>query len=189
MKHRKSKPPLIKKAEREQVRARRIVGHSFALSMDEHGRDRLSNGTAESARLYDLTTAGYVRVRNIDPLKGISSLSERQRGAGARYREDFEIANREGLNSGSFSEHVDGGSHYKGIPAHLLDATEALRCANGALGHPTIVGVVEGVCGLGMSISAYAVKASDPRDAVIALLRVGLDKLIDHYRPVKNGRH
>ncbi len=138
---------------------------------------------------YDLTTAGYVRVRNIDPLKGISSLSDQQRGAGARYREDFEIANREGLNSGSFSEHVDGGSFYKGIPAHLLDATQAVRCANGALGHPKIIGVVEGVCGLGMSISAFAQRASDPRDAVIALLKVGLDKLADHYRPVKSGRH
>lgn len=181
------RPKKVPQEEKEQVRARRVAGHSFAIKPDKSGRERLVVGTAESKRLYDLTAAGYVRVRNVDPLKGLS-LTDPQRDAGTRYREAYEIANREGLNSGSFSEHVDGGALYKGIPDHLLDATEALRLANAALGHRKIVGAVEAVCGLGMSISAYAEKMREPREAVVALFRVGLDKLAEHYWPKRGGR-
>ncbi len=187
-KPKKTKPPRVSEAEKEQVRARTVAGHTFATTNDAHGRTRLVAGTAESKRLYDLTGAGYVRLRNVDPLKGIASLNEQQRAAGTTYREAYEIANREGLNSGAFSEHVDGGALYKGIPAALLDAAEALRRANAALGHRKLVGVVEGVCGLSLSISAYAERQRDPRDAVIALLKVALDKLHEHYHP-KRRRH
>lgn len=40
-------------------------------------------GTAEAARKYDLSKTGIVRVRNVDPLKGISSLTIKQREAGS----------------------------------------------------------------------------------------------------------
>ena len=95
---RKAKPaqaPKLPKGEAEQVRIRREVGHDFALKDDDFGRKRLAAGTLEASRVYEVSNDGYtatggiVRVRAIDALMGITSLSRQQREAGLRYREDF----------------------------------------------------------------------------------------------------
>ncbi|TIV56511.1 MAG: hypothetical protein E5V89_35050, partial [Mesorhizobium sp.] len=75
-------------------------GHDFALKQDRFGRQRLSNGTAEARRVYEVSNGGYtstggiVRLRNVDPLTGITSLTGQQREAGQRFRDDFERAAR-----------------------------------------------------------------------------------------------
>src|SRR3546814_19569807 len=67
-----------------QVRIRRRLGHDFALRIDEHGRQRLTGGTMESQRRYDLSSGGIVRVRNVDPLAGLYSLTSPQRRSEVR---------------------------------------------------------------------------------------------------------
>ncbi len=98
----KPQPPKLPKGEAEQVRIRRELGHDFALKPDAFGRHRLTPGTAEARRVYEVSNGGYtstggiVRLRNVDPLKGITSLTRQQREAGQRFRDDFERAQREG---------------------------------------------------------------------------------------------
>ena len=99
----KPQPPKLPKGEAEQVRIRREIGHDFALKPDAFGRQRLTPGTAEARRVYEVSNDGYtstggiVRLRNVDPLKGITSLTRQQREAGGRFRDDFERSQREGL--------------------------------------------------------------------------------------------
>ena len=75
----KPQAPKLPKGEAEQVRIRREIGHDFALKDDAFGRKRLSAGTREASRVYEVSndgftsTGGIVRVRNVDPLIGITS--------------------------------------------------------------------------------------------------------------------
>ncbi|MHA6643429.1 DUF6456 domain-containing protein [Mesorhizobium sp. A623] len=193
-----AKPKVSKmpKGEADQVRIRRDLGHDFALKQDEHGRTRLIAGSVDARRVYEvvsndghISTGGIVRVRKIDPLKGILSLTDRQRGAGLRYREDFELAAREGLKTGTFQERVDGGGMTASISARLLDNHAAMHDAREAVGYPEIVVVLDAICGLGMSISELAAKESVVRDIPAQLLRMGLERLVVHYRNQQASRH
>jgi len=183
----KTKVSKLPKGEAEQVRVRRDLGHDFALRTDEHGRQRLMTGTAEAQRIYDVSndghirTGGIARVRNVDPLKSIVSLTDRQREAGRRYREDFELAATEGLKTGAYQERVDGGRMSSEIPARLLQNHSELTAARNALGYPEIAHVLDAVCGLGMSIAEVAGKGKVVRDIPAQLLRMGLDRLVLHY--------
>lgn len=177
----KIKPAKIPEAEKDQVRARKAAGHDFALKVDVHGRHRLVHGTTEAKRLYDLTDAGYIRVRTIDPLKGISSLTEAQRTAGAKYRETFEYCTGEGARGVPLQERVDGGRLGFGVPEALSNAHGALASAKRAIGHHEIEGVVEAVCCHGTSLRELSALTHDPREALLWLLRIGLDNLAFHY--------
>ncbi len=178
------KMPPILAAEQEQIRIRRA--QDFPIARDEFGRERVP-ATADGQRTYDKSPTGIVRLRLADPLKELK-LSPRQRNAGLRFREDFEIATRDGMKPVSFDIKVDISGTPKGIPAALLDAWKALQTAKDAIRHPQIVSVVEQVCGLRMSIReiAQAEPRMTPRPALTVLLCVGLDYLADHYYgPVK----
>ncbi|MBN9079652.1 MAG: hypothetical protein BGN87_18375 [Rhizobiales bacterium 65-79] len=188
-KSRKPEKPKISKDEKEQVRARRAAGHHEALQFDEYGRQRLIHGTAESVRKYDLSKTGIVRVRNVDPLKGISSLTHKQREAGERYRADFELAAREGLKGASTDVRVDGGSIVQTVSARLIDNHAELAIARDALVYPEIVSVLNAVCGLGMSIKELATREHVVRDIPVQLLRMGLERLVVHYRSRPATRH
>ena len=115
----KPQAPKLPKGEAEQVRIRRELGHDFALSEDAFGRKRLATGTAEARRVYEVSNDGYtstggiVRVRNVDPLLGITSLSRQQREAGQRYREDFQCSQQASVKPMRWSERVDGGRHWR----------------------------------------------------------------------------
>lgn len=188
----KSKPaekPKVPKDEKEQVRARRAAGHDEALQLDVHGRQRLIAGTAEAARKYDLSKTGIVRVRNVDPLKGISSLTVKQREAGHRYRADFELAAREGLKGASTDIRVDGGGAYRTVSARLIDNHAILADARKALVYPEIIAVLDAVCGLGMSISEIATREKVVRDIPVQFLRMGLERLVIYYRSQQASRH
>ncbi len=186
----KQRVPKMPKGEAEQVRIRRDLGHDFALKQDEHGRTRLITGSTDARRVYEvsndghISTGGIVRIRKVDPLKGILSLTDRQRGAGLRYREDFELAAREGMKTGAYQERVDGGRMTATISARLLDNHAALHDARVAVIYPEIVVVLDAVCGLGMSISELATKEKVVRDIPAQLLRMGLEKLVIHYSSV-----
>ena len=54
----RKKAVAIGEAERTQVRARKVIGHDFALRKDAHRRERLVSGTAESQRRYELGVLG-----------------------------------------------------------------------------------------------------------------------------------
>jgi hypothetical protein len=185
----KIEKPKVPKDEKEQVRARRAAGHDEALQFDEYGRQRLIKGTAEATRKYDLSKTGIVRVRNVDPLKGISSLTIKQREAGQRYRADFELAAREGLKGASTDIHVDGGGISASVPARLIDNHSILADARKALVYPEIVSVINAVCGLGMSIREVATRENVVRDIPVQLLRMGLERLVVHYRSQAASRH
>ncbi|BCG95598.1 DUF6456 domain-containing protein [Mesorhizobium sp. 131-2-1] len=182
----KPQPPKLPKGEAEQVRIRREVGHDFALKEDAFGRQRLTAGTAEARRLYEVSNGGYtstggiVRLRNVDPLVGITSLSRQQREAGGRFRNDFERAHREGLQPQSWNERVDG-SRVNGIPDRVLNAGRAHAHAAAALAHWEVADVVRKVCLEGQSVKAIAERTGDGRDVVVKLLKVGLDLLAVHY--------
>jgi len=182
----KTQPPKLPKGETEQVRIRREVGHDFALKPDAFGRQRLTAGTAEARRVYEVSNGGYtstggiVRLRNVDPLVGITSLSRQQREAGQRFRDDFERAHREGLQPQSWNERVDG-SRVNGIPDRVLNAGRAHAHAAAALAHWEVADVVRKVCLEGQSVKAIAERAGDGRDVVVKLLKVGLDLLAVHY--------
>lgn len=190
----KPKLPKMPKGEAEQVRIRRDLGHDFALKQDEHGRTRLIAGSVDARRVYEvsndghISTGGIVRVRKVDPLKGILSLTDRQRVAGLRYREDFELAAREGLKTGAYQERVDGGRMTASISARLLDNHAALHDAREAVVYPEIVVVLDAICGLGMSISELAAKESVVRDIPAQLLRMGLERLVIHYGNVSEPK-
>jgi Domain of unknown function (DUF6456) len=185
----------MRKGEAQQVKVRRDLGHDFAIRKDDHGRDRLIAGTAESRRVYEVSNDGYIstggiaRVRNVDPLKGIASLTHKQREAGQRYRTDFELATREGLKAMGLQERVGGGSASASIPARLLDNHAAMAAARKALSYPEIIHVLNAVCGMGMSIKDVAVRENVVRDIPAQLLRMGLDRLILHYGNQPAARH
>jgi hypothetical protein len=185
----KLKKPKVTQDEKEQVRARRAAGHDVALRFDEHSRQRLIAGTAEASRKYDLSKTGIVRVRNIDPLKGISSLTAKQREAGERYRADFELAAREGLKPASMDMRVDGGGFSHVLPYRAIDNHTELAEARKAIVYPEIVSVLDAVCGLGMSISEIAAQEQVVRDVPVQLLRMGLERLVVHYRSLPASRH
>lgn len=178
-----SEKPVVPMQEKLQVRARRIVGHDFALAIDEHGRIRQYAATAEAARRYDISNGGIVRVRNVDPLKGISSLTKAHRMAGETFRETYEFCAREGMKTGAMQERVDGGRMGSGGPSEAMSIAQgSLKAAQAAIGHHEIVGVVVSVCGHGMSLREIAAKTGDPRASLLTLLRIGLDNLAMHYQ-------
>jgi Domain of unknown function (DUF6456) len=172
-------PPPIYAAEREQVRIRRK--HEFPLAMDDYGRERAPQVTAESRRQYEESSGGIVRLRLADPLKTITGLSTRQRNAGLRFRADYEVAATSGIKPASMAERVDSSGLPRGAPAHVLDAFGALATARQVLGHHEIAMVVENVCGLRMSIREISDRTKDPRPALAKLLSIGLDHLANHY--------
>src|ERR1700754_3219652 len=141
------KPPKLPKGEAEQVRIRKEIGHDFALKEDRFGRKRLAAGTREAARVYEVSNDGYtstggiVRVRNVDPLTGITSLSRRQREAGMRYREDFRASAQDGVKPMTWTERVDGGRLDGGIADRILSAGRAHADATRALAHWEVAGV------------------------------------------------
>ena len=183
----KPQAPKLPKGEAEQVRIRRELGHDFALSDDAFGRKRLATGTAEARRVYEVSNDGYtstggiVRVRNVDPLLGITSLSRQQREAGQRYREDFQCSQQASVKPMRWSERVDGGRHGGGIADSVLDSGRAHAAATRALGHWEVAVVVRQVCCVGGSIKSLAEQTGEGRDVVTKLLKVGLDLLAVHY--------
>lgn len=184
-KSQKIKP--VPRGEAEQVRIRRELGHDFALKQDTFGRQRLTAGTAEARRVYEVSNDGYtstggiVRLRNVDPLTGITSLTHKQREAGARYRDDFDLAAREGLKAMGMQERVGGGSASASVPARLLDNHAAMAAARRALVYPEITSVLDLVCGLGMSLRDVAASQKVERAIPAQLLRMGLERLVAHY--------
>ena len=183
----KPQTPKLPKGEAEQVRIRREIGHDFALKDDEFGRTRLAAGTLEASRVYEVSNDGYtatggiVRVRTIDPLLGISSLTRQQREAGLRYREDFRCSQQASVKPMHWSERVDGGRHGGGIADSVLDAGRAHAAATRALCHWEVAAVVQKVCCAGGSIKSLAEQTGEGRDVVTKLLKVGLDVLAVHY--------
>jgi hypothetical protein len=183
----KPQPPKLPKGEAEQVRIRREVGHDFALRQDAFGRQRLATGTEEARRVYEVSNGGYtstggiVRVRNVDPLTGITSLTRQQREAGQRFRDDFERASRDGLRPMPWEERVDSGRIGGGIPDRALNAGRVHAEASRALGHWEVAAVVREVCLEGQSVKSLAEQNGEPRDVVVKLLKLGLDLLAVHY--------
>ncbi|RVC09413.1 hypothetical protein EN884_26310, partial [Mesorhizobium sp. M7A.F.Ca.AU.001.01.1.1] len=127
----KPQAPKLPKGEAEQVRIRREIGHDFALRDDALGRKRLAAGTLEAARVYEVSNDGYaatggiVRLRAIDALVGITSLSRQQREAGLRYREDFRCSQQADVKPMRWTERIDGGREGGGIADSVLDAGRA----------------------------------------------------------------
>lgn len=192
-KAKKQKPPKVPDGERIQVRARRLIDHSFDCRVDEHGRERLRGGTASSTRVYEIAGGKVVNVRAVDPLAGIMSLSSGQREAGKRYREAFEICQREGLKPTSWEMSVDGSSEGRSLPERIVDAQRNLAAANRALAYPQVQRVVEAVCGLGMSLRSLSKARKEmnlpfARESMMTLLFMGLDKLTVHYGIVSGAK-
>lgn len=183
----KPQAPKLPKGEAEQVRIRREIGHDFALRDDAHGRKRLVAGTQEARRVYEVSndghtaTGGIVRVRNVDPLLGITSLSGQQRDAGQRYRADFQCSQQASVKPMRWTERVDGGRQGGGIADSVLDAGRAHAAATRALAHWEVAAVVQAVCCAGGSIKSLAEQTGEGRDVVTKLLKVGLDLLAVHY--------
>jgi hypothetical protein len=181
------KPPKLPKGEAEQVRIRKEVGHDFALKDDAFGRKRLAAGTLEARRIYEVSndghtsTGGIVRVRNVDPLTGITSLSRQQREAGMRYREDFRVSAQDGVKPMALTERVDGGRIGGGVADRILSAGRAYADATRALAHWEVSSVVQKVCCAGETVKSLAEQTGEPRDVVSKLLKVGLDLLAVHY--------
>jgi hypothetical protein len=174
-----SKPPVTAE-EKQAIRARKLVEHDHMIRKDEFGRDRLVRGADQ--RQFDIgSMKSVVRVRNVDPLAGIMSLTWQQRKAGARYRADFETCEREGLKTGSWDMRVDGGGGEKDRPQRIVDAHTDIAKANEALGYGEIRRVIQHVCGHGLSIKAMAEVDRIPRDVVSMLLVMGLHRLTMHY--------
>jgi hypothetical protein len=183
----KAKPPKLPRDEAEQVRIRREIGHEFALMDDRFGRKRLGVGTQEARRVYEVSNSGHtaadgvVRVRNVDPLVGITSLRRQQREAGQRFRDDFERASREGLQPMSWEERVDSSRINGGIPDRALNAGRAHAGAITALAHWELADAVRQICLEGQSVKSLAERTGEGRDVVVKLLKVGLDLLAVHY--------
>ncbi|MER9105842.1 DUF6456 domain-containing protein [Mesorhizobium sp. M0848] len=183
----KPQAPKLPKGEAEQVRIRREVGHDFALRDDAFGRKRLAAGTLEAARVYEVSNDGYaatggiVRMRAIDALIGITSLSRQQREAGLRYREDFRCSQQADVKPMRWTERVDGGRDGGGIADSVLDAGRAYAVATRALGHWEVAAVVRQVCCADGSLKRLAEQTGEGRNVVTKLLKVGLDLLAVHY--------
>ncbi|CAH2406547.1 DUF6456 domain-containing protein [Mesorhizobium ventifaucium] len=183
----KAKPPKLPTGEAEQVRIRKAVGHDFALKDDAFGRKRLAAGTLEARRVYEVSnnghtaTGGIVRVRNVDPLIGITSLSRQQREAGMRYREDFRVSAQDGVKPMALTERVDGGRIGGGVADRILSAGRAYADATRALAHWEVSVVVQKVCCYGETVKSLAAQTGEPRDVLSKLLKIGLDLLAVHY--------
>lgn len=174
------KTPVLA-AEKSRIRALKILGHDFAIGKDERGRDRVVR-IAIAERDYDIgNMKSVVRVRNVDPLQGISSLTWQQRQAGKNYREDYEIVAREGVKTGSWDIRVDGGGGRREMPERIADAHANLSAADEELGYGEIRRTVASIVGDGMSIKALSERDRNPRQVVAKLLIMGLEKLAVHY--------
>lgn len=175
---RRGRPP-IPDDEKQQLRARKLVGHEFAIGKDEHGRDRLA--TADR-RQFDIgSMKSVVRVRNVDPLAGMSSLSWQQRKAGGQFREDYETIASEGVKTGSWEIRVDGGGGERDQPERVAAAHDRMAKALLSLRYGEIRRTVICICGEGMSVKSLAEQDRNPRDVVAYLLGMGLDRLAVDY--------
>ncbi|RVC28532.1 DUF6456 domain-containing protein, partial [Mesorhizobium sp. M7A.F.Ca.CA.004.04.2.1] len=126
-------------------------------------------------------TGGIVRVRAIDALIGITSLSRQQREAGLRYREDFRCSQQADVKPMRWTERVDGGRDGGGIADSVLDAGRAYAAATRALGHWEVAAVVRQVCCADGSLKRLSEQTGEGRNVVTKLLKVGLDLLAVHY--------
>ncbi len=182
----KAKKEPVLNDEKNRMRALKLVGHEFAIGKDEHKRDRVVK-TATANRDYDIgNDRSVVRVRNVDPLKGMSSLTVKQRAAGKRYREDYEIVAREGVKTGSWEIRVDGGGGERDRPERITDAHTSLNAADFALQYNEIRRIIVMVVGEGMSVKALSELDRNPREVISRLLTMGLERLVKHYdKPLK----
>jgi hypothetical protein len=174
----RNKPKPISQSEKEQVRIRRNLG--LPVRLDGHGRERAPNGTADAGRQLSQSN-GVVRISSYDPLIELRWLSSRQRNAGNRYREAYEALASHGIKPPSLDLKVDGGRAGKDILEAALDAASAVRHAHRAISHPDIIVVVEHVCGMRQSIRAASTGTGKRRDALIALLAIGLDQMAEAF--------
>jgi hypothetical protein len=183
MKLKKPKPPKLPKGEAEQISIRRRLGHEHGLKIDVFGRTRLYTGTAESLRQYEEgARSGIVRVRNIDPLIGISSLSDQQRKAGEKYRKDYEFCATEGLKTPGLQVRVDGGKlGGLGVADVLLAAHRRLSAARSKVGYREIIDILDSIVGQGVTLRSLEAQTGNPRVVIVNLLKMGLERLTSFY--------
>lgn len=178
----KPKPPSIPAEERMQATLRKQLGHEFAVKPDQYGRSRLVTGTAESKRQYERSPrSGIIRVRDIDPLVGISSLSAPQRKAGLAYRDDYQACALEGVKALGLEPAVDGGNGASGVPAHLLDKFTRLRMVRKRIVYREMVDIMDGIMGEAMSLRSLEAHTRNPRVVIVRLLKMALDSAAEFY--------
>lgn len=177
----KNELPVITAAEKEQASLRRKLGHGFAVREDEHGRERLVAGTAEAQRTLTRSKAGIFRLKTFDPLVSFPDLSPRQRNAGLRYRDAYDVCSNAGIKPASMDVKVDGGRGGSGLSAAVIDAMTEVRECHQKTGHHEIAMVVREVCGERRSIREIAAMTRDPHPALVKLLKIGLDKVAIFY--------
>jgi hypothetical protein len=178
----KSKPPGIPAEERKQAILRKQLGHDFAIKPDAYGRSRLVAGTAESQRQYEQSPrSGIIRLKDIDPLVGISSLSVPQRKAGLAYRDDYQACAREGLKAFGLEPAVDGGNATGIVPAHLLDAFTRLRIVRKRIAYREMVDIMDGIVGEAVSLRSLEASTRNPRVVIVRLLKMALDSAAVFY--------
>lgn len=187
MKAKRKRATPITDAEKAAIRARKLLDHGFALTKDERGRDRVIKGADN--RQFDIgSMKSVVRVRNVDPLVGIKSLTWQQRKAGERYRGDFAACAMPEVKTGSWDIRVDGSGQAPERPERIAEAHISLKRAHDALGYGEIRRTVEQVCGLGLSVKALSETDRNPRDVISCLLGMGLQKLAVHYGIVTDAK-
>lgn len=185
----KPKKEPVTSEEKARIRALKLVEHDFSIRKDQHGRDRVTL-TAISGRDYDIgNMKSVVRVRNVDPLKGMSTLSWQQREVGKRYRDAYEICAREGIKTGSWDIRVDGGGAERERIARIAEAHSWLASADKALGYGEIRRTLASIVGEGMSVKQLSEQDRNPRDAITMLLKMGLEKLAVHFCIVSPAKH
>lgn len=178
----KPKPPGIPAEERQQATMRKQLGHDFAVKPDEYGRSRLVSGTAEAQRRYEQSPrSGIIRLREVDPLVGISSLSVPQRKAGLAYRDDYQACAREGLKTLGLLEPVDGGKMSTDIPAHLLQSFGRLRGARAKIGFTEMIAIMDSIIGEAISLRTLETRTRNPRVVIVKLLKMALDRAAIFY--------
>lgn len=192
-KRRRNRPglPRISGAEREQVRLRKEVDHDFALRKDEHGRDRLIVGTAESGRAYERDEKStVVRVQRADHLQTMfkqGAITKQQHQAGEMYQEDYVLVHSYGLGSGGWTEKVDiSGIKQPDMPLHVTAANQRLELCSvkaGMMGEY----VLRQVCGENNSPSSLKGIGGAPREYWTARLREALEEIAVHvYRTMRD---
>jgi hypothetical protein len=102
-----------------------------------------------------------------------------------RYRDDFEVS--QGARPGWERPEVGGGSQASG-PAHAqLQAAEAYRAANAAVGKTTSR-ILVAVTLCGQTLAEYAESCGLSAHAAKGYLVAALDSLRDHYEQIGDSR-
>lgn len=177
----KAKVRPVPANEKVQVRARRAIGHDFALKLDSNGRERLRGGTAESVREYEIRDSGSVAVRSFDPVSTLVHLSDEQKAAALKYRDLWDVASSGGIKTASWDMRVDGHGASRERPQRITDALAAIADADKALGYGEIQRVVRALCAGGMTISQLSEKERNPRAVISKLFGMGLQQLAVHF--------